>query len=137
MEEQEQRYQAELKNICEKLAYVSFTNHGYDILNARNITHEDIKNFVVTMFFATYLDDNNITEVDLDVRFTVYVEAGERKNQEITFMLQDEEIINAIIEKIHDHNFGVTQKHEWTFPKPNAIQLFDAQLTLDEKLGIG
>jgi len=136
MEELIQTYKTELKGIGEKLAYVAFTNHGYDILSARNISHKDIKSFVVTMFFATYTDDENTTEVELDVRFTVYVDAGQRNNQEITFMFQDEEILSAIIEKIHNIDFGYTQKHEWSFSKPNAIQLFDAQLTLDEKLGI-
>lgn len=132
----EEKYIQELEWIAERLAYVSFTNHGYDILDRRGVTHEDIKNFVVTMFFATYVDDNNEPEVELDVQFTVYVEHGQRNNQEITFMFTDREILDAIIKKIHDPEFNDVQKHRFNFGKPNPIQLFDAQLTLDEKLGI-
>ena len=132
----EEKYIQELEWIAERLAYVSFTNHGYDILDRRGVTHEDIKNFVVTMFFATYVDDNNEPEVHLDVQFTVYVEHGERNNQEITFMFTDKEILNAIIKQIHNPEFNDVQKHRFRFGKPNPIQLFDAQLTLDEKLGI-
>lgn len=133
---EKERYESELKTIGEKLAFVGFTNHGFEILEQRGVTHEDINNFVVTMFFASYVDDKNEAEVQLDVRFTVYVKAGERGNQEITFMFKDQEILDAIIDKKHDIDFGYAQKHEWTFPKPNPIQLFDAQLTLDEQLGI-
>lgn len=132
----EKEYKEELKWIAEKLAYVSFTNHGYEILNRRGVSHEDIKNFIVTMFFATYIDDSNEPEVELDVQFTVYVEHGQNSNQEITFMFTDNEILNAIIKQIHNPEFNDVQKHRFNFDKPNPIQLFDAQLTLDEKLGI-
>lgn len=133
----EQKYETELKDIAEKLAFVGFTNHGFDILEQRGVTHENIDHFVVTMFFASFLDDENTAEIELDVRFTVYVNVeGKNTHQEITFMFKDEEILDAIIDKKHSTDFGYSQKHEWTFPKPNPIQLFDAQLTLDEKLGI-
>lgn len=132
----EEQYKQELKWIAERLAYVSFTNHGYDILNKRGVTHEDIKNFVVTMFFATYVSEDNKPEVELDVQFTVYVEHGERNNQEITFMYTDKEILDAIINKIHRPEFNDAQRHKFNFGKPNPIQLFDAQLTLDDRLGI-
>lgn len=132
----EKQYKQELEWIAERLAYTSFTNHGYDILNKRGVTHEDIKNFVVTMFFATYVSEDNEPEVELDVQFTVYVEHGTRNNQEITFMYTDKKILDAIINKIHKPEFNDVQKHKFTFGKPNPIQLFDAQLTLDEKLGI-
>ena len=132
----EEQYKQELEWIAERLAYVSFTNHGYDILNCRGVTHEDIKNFVVNMFFATYVDYNNEPEVELIVQFTVYVEHGKRNNQEITFRFTDKEILDAIINQIHDPEFNDVQRHRFNFGKPNPIQLFDAQLTLDDKLGI-
>ena len=130
-------YETELKDIGEMLAFVGFTGCGYEILNQRGVTHDDIKHFVVTMFFASFINDENTTEVELDVRFTVYVNVkGSNTDHEITFMFNDQNILDAIIDKKHDIEFGYAQKHEWRFPKPNPIQLFDARFTLDEKVGI-
>lgn len=129
-----ENYKEELSKIAEQLAYVSFTKHGYDILSKRGVTHEDINNFVVTMFFATFINDKNEAEVELDVQFTVYVQHGERNNQEITFMFTDREVLNAIINKVYNSDFNDVQKYTFKFGKPNAIQLFDAQLVLDHKL---
>ena len=133
---QEQQYKDDLKDICEKVAYVSFTDHAYKIFKSKNVTNEDIKSFVVTMFFSTYIDDEGNQCPNLDIRLTAYVNPGGSGEKEITFMFNDDDIIKAIIEKFHNEDYGVVQKHEWSFPKPNGIQLFDAQLTLDEKLGI-
>lgn len=133
---EETKYNEELKDICKQLAYVAFTNHGYTIFKDRNITHEDINNFVVTIFFSSCIEDDNTSTVDLDVRFTVFIDNGGSNNQEITFMFHDKKILDSIVDKFFKEEFGVVQKYEWTFPKPNGIELFDAQLTLYEELGI-
>lgn len=136
MTELKNKYEAQWKNIGEKLAYISFTNQGYDILSSRNITHEDIVKFVVLIFCFNYLGENdNKQAVELTVRFTVYV--GELNNtQEITFTFNNKVILDALIDKIYKPEFGCAQRFEFNYDRPNSLELFDAEFYLMDLLNL-
>lgn len=130
-----EEYKEKLKVIAELLAYYSFTNQGYEILTARNFTHEDIIKFAVMFFFPTYQDKNQTDIVDPTVRFTVYLGTEER-TQEITFLFEESSILQAIVDKYYEKSLGVFQQYLFEFNKPNTIQLFDAQFALTELLEV-
>jgi hypothetical protein len=136
MNELQTKYEAQWKDIAEKLAYISFTNQAYEILSSRNFTHEDIVKFVVAIFCPIYQDEiTNKEIVELTVRFTVYV--GEsNKTQEITFIFNNKIILNALVEKIYSSEFGCMQRYEFHFDKPNSLELFDAEFYLMELLNL-
>jgi hypothetical protein len=126
-------YKATWKDIGEKLAYISFTGPAYDILESRGCTYEDIEKFNVIIFCPTYLDEKTNTEVvDFTVRFSVFLRQGE----EITFLFNNKIISDALVAQIYKKEFGVFQQYNFEYPRPNAMELFDAEYYLIELLNL-
>lgn len=131
-----QEYKNTWEGIAKKLAYISFTNQGYEILSSRNYTHEDIHKFVVTIFAPTYFEEIKKEDiVDLMIRFTVFLGDTDKK-QEITFLYNDKRILEALVNQIHNIEFGVFQQYSFEFGKVSPLELFDAEYSLLELLNL-
>jgi len=132
-----ENYKKELEFYAEKLAYSSFANKSFAPLKERGLDVSNIKNFNVVLFFSQFL--NKVGEeptVRLTVRYTLTLEAKGRSTTEATFTKQSGFYEDAIIKHVYKPEFSEYQHFNFTFGKPNAIQLFDAEFVLEEKLGI-
>lgn len=132
-------YKKELEFYAEKLAYTSFANKSFPPLEQRGLTVESIKKFNVVFFFVKKLtgEDEEDFRVELTVRYTLTLQESENSSTEdATFTRLSGFFENAIVEQVYQAEFGDYQHFSFDFGKPNAIQLFDAEFVLEEKLGI-
>lgn len=131
-------YKKELEFYAEKLAYTSFANQSFPPLEQRGLTIENIKKFNVVFFFVKKLtgEDEEDFEVELTVRYTITLQDSEGSTEDATFTRLSGFFENAIVEQVYQSDFGDYQHFSFNFGKPNAIQLFDAEFVLEEKLGI-
>jgi len=134
-----EEYKKQLEFYAEKLAYTSFANQKFEPLERRGLTVDAIKKFNVVFFFSQLLNEDGPPTIDLTVRYTLSLEIwndGRSSNEEATFTRLTGVFEDAIIEQVYKTEFGPYQHFNFDFGKPNAIQLFDAEFVLEEKLGI-
>jgi len=132
-----EEYKKELEFYAEKLAYTSFANNKFSPLKQRGATSDSIKSFKVVFFFIQKLNKDGSTIVELTVRYTLKLQPpGFNSDEEITFTKESGAFENAIVDQIYIPELGPYQHFNFSFGKPNPIQLFDAEFVLEEKLGL-
>lgn len=139
-QEARDNYKTELEFYAEKLAYTSFANQDFPPLAQRGLTVENIKKFNVVFFFVQKLNGEDAPPtIELTVRYSLNLEInndGRSSYEDATFTRLSGFYEDAIIEQVYKPEFGAFQHYNFDFGKPNAIQLFDAEFVLEEKLGI-
>lgn len=138
MESLDQQHKQQWREIAQMLAYTSFTGPAYDILSSRNFTHENIHKFNVTIYCSTYVNEEDSKDVvDITVRFSVFLaRANVNSIEEITLGFNNKIILDALITKIYDPQYGVFQQYDFEFEAPNPIELFDGEFYLMNLLGL-
>jgi hypothetical protein len=125
-----------LKHLCEKLAYVCFTEDKDSQLKRQGFTHEHIETFSVRLYINQYIQEDGDVEIDLKTYITIAL----RKKASlhiITNIYYHPVFTPAIIDKVLERDDDEPTKiivHE--FGRPNPVTLYDSEFVLEEELGV-